>query len=176
MAAHLPRVLQAAGVGLVAAVGLGALVGPAQVAGRLLEFGLLRWLHPLLAARMAALGHPLGAALLLGAGAAVAPLFAVLHGAGNGILTIAMGTLPLALFGARGYGARQGWLMLPARAVQALAPFLFGLALQRLGAAALGLSLALSLGAFAALLLLRAPAAGTPMPAPHQGARDARPS
>jgi predicted MFS family arabinose efflux permease len=176
MAAHLPRVLQAAGVGLATAVALGALVGPAQVAGRLLEFGLLRRLHPLLAARMAALAHPLGAALLLSAGAATAPLFAVLHGAGNGILTIAMGTLPLALFGARGYGARQGWLMLPARAVQALSPFLFGLALQRLGAAALGLSLALGLCAFGALMLLRTPATASPAPAARQEARGARPS
>ena len=75
------------------------------------------------------------------------------------MLTIAKGTLPLLLFGAHGYGARQGWLMLPARVVQALSPFLFGLALQRLGSAALGLSLALSLAAFGALMLLRAPAA-----------------
>jgi hypothetical protein len=164
MAAHLPRMLQAAGASLVAAVGVGALVGPAQVAGRVVEFTLLRRVHPLLAARLAALAHPLGAALLLGMGASVAPWFAVLHGAGNGILTIAMGTLPLVLFGARGYGARQGWLMLPARGVQALAPLLFGMALDRWGAAALGLSLALGLCAFTALLLLRA--GGPPLRAP----------
>ena len=55
-------------------------------------------------------------------GAPAAALFAVLHGAGNGILTIAKGTLPLVLFGAQGYGARQGWLMMPARVAQASAP------------------------------------------------------
>ncbi|WYX50124.1 MFS transporter [Achromobacter xylosoxidans] len=66
-------------------------------------------------------------------GAGGGPLFAILHGAGNGILTIAKGTLPLALFGAQGYGARQGWLMLPARIAQALAPLLFGLALDAWG-------------------------------------------
>jgi hypothetical protein len=62
--------------------------------------------------------------------------------------------LPLALFGPQGYGARQGWLTMPARVTQAAAPFLFGMALQRWGAGALWLSLALGLSAFAALMLL----------------------
>src|SRR5690606_31088850 len=55
MAAHLPRLLMAGGATLAAAVAIGALVGPAQVAGRLLEFGLLRHVHPLLSARLATL-------------------------------------------------------------------------------------------------------------------------
>jgi len=80
--------------------------------------------------------------------------FALLHGAGNGILTIAKGTLPLALFGVRGYGARQGWLMMPARLAQAAAPFLFGVALDRWGVAALWLTVVLGLSAFVALMLL----------------------
>ena len=86
----------------------------------------------------------------------MAPVFAMLHGAGNGILTIAKGTLPLALFGPRGYGARQGWLMMPARVAQALAPFLFGLALDNWGGRALWLSGGIGLAACAALLVLRA--------------------
>ena len=154
MAAHLPRMLQATGASLAMAVGVGALVGPAQVAGRLLEFGFLRHVHPLLSARLAALAHPVGVAALLLTGPVLAPLFAVLHGAGNGILTIAKGTLPLVLFGPQGYGARQGWLMLPARVAQALAPLLFGLALERWGAGALWLSAGLGLAAFLALLAL----------------------
>jgi hypothetical protein len=155
MATHLPALLQAAGASLAAAVAAGALVGPAQVGGRLLEFGVLRRVHPLLSARLAALGHPAGVLALLLAGPAAAPLFALLHGAGNGILTIAKGTLPLALFGPQGYGARQGWLVMPARVLQALAPFLYGLAIGAWGAGALWLSAALSLAAFGALLLLR---------------------
>jgi hypothetical protein len=154
MATHLPQLLQAAGATLAVAVGAGALIGPAQVAGRLLEFGVLRHVHALLSARLAALTHPLGAAALLLVGAPAALPFALLHGAGNGIMTIAKGTLPLQLFGARGYGARQGWLTLPARVVQAAAPFLFGLALQRWGAGALWLSGALGASAGVALWLL----------------------
>ncbi|NYT25280.1 MFS transporter [Alcaligenaceae bacterium] len=156
MATHLPRILEASGASLAAAVGIGALIGPAQVAGRLLEFGFLRRVHPLLSARLAALTHPLGVAVLLVAGPAMAPAFAILHGLGNGILTIAKGTLPLALFGTQGYGARQGWLMMPSRVAQALSPFIFGLALDAWGANALWLSGAIGVAAFGALVLLRA--------------------
>ena len=155
MASHLPGMLQAAGASLAVAVGVGALVGPAQVAGRLLEFGFLRRVHPLLSTRLATLAHPLGVLALLGAGPALAPAFALLHGSGNGILTIAKGTLPLALFGPQGYGQRQGWLMLPSRVSQAFAPLLFGVALQAWGARALWLTAGLGLSACAALLLLK---------------------
>lgn len=158
MAAHLPRLLLAAGCSAALAVGVAALVGPAQVLGRVVEFGLLRRFHPLLSARLAALAHPVGAAvLLLGGTAAVglsAPVFALLHGAGNGILTIAKGTLPLALFGPAGYGERQGWILAPSRFAQALAPLGFGMALDRWGMQALALSMALGLGATALLFLI----------------------
>jgi predicted MFS family arabinose efflux permease len=157
MAAHLPRLLEKSGVTLTGAVAIGALVGPAQVAGRLLEFSLLRRIHPLLSARLAALMHPLGATLLVLFGAPAAVAFALLHGAGNGILTIAKGTLPLVFFGARGYGLRQGLLTFPARIGQALAPWLFGLMLARWSADALWISAALGMTAFAALLVLPKP-------------------
>ena len=62
MAAHLPRLLELAGATVAVAVAAGALVGPAQVAARLLEFGLLRKVHPLYSASLAALAHPLAAA------------------------------------------------------------------------------------------------------------------
>jgi hypothetical protein len=132
------------------------------VAGRLLEFGWLRRVHPMLSARLAALLHPLGALALGLVGAPAAAVFAVLHGAGNGILTIAKGTLPLVLFGPAGYGHRQGWLMVPARIAQALAPWLFGLLLDRWGAQALWVSASIGLLAFTSLWLLRAPAALRP--------------
>lgn len=154
MAAHLPRLLQSGGMTLAGAVTIAALVGPAQVGGRLLEFGLLRHVHPLLSARLAALMHPLGAAVwgLLGPPAAAA--FALMHGMGNGILTIAKGTLPLVLFGPQGYGHRQGVLMVPARVAQALSPWLFGLCIDRWGTAALALTAALGLAALAALMMV----------------------
>lgn len=155
MATHLPRLLNVSGVPLAIAVGIGALIGPAQVVARVLEFGLLRRIHPLLSARTAALAHPVGAVILWLLGAPGAVAFALLHGAGNGILTIAKGTLPLVLFGPMGYGVRQGWLMVPSRLAQASAPLLFGLAIDRWGTGAFGLSASIGVSAFLALMLLK---------------------
>lgn len=155
MAAHLPGLLQAAGAGPAAAIAAGALVGPAQVAARLVEFSLLRRLHPLSSARAAAAAHPVAAVLLVVFGGPAAYAFAVIHGAGNGILTIAKGTLPLALFGAAGYGERLGWLNAPARVLQAAAPVVFGAALAAWGVHAVWLTAATGLMATLALLWLR---------------------
>lgn len=154
MAAHLPRLLEAAGATPLAAVAAGALIGPAQVAARLFDFAFLRNVHPLWSARLALLTHPLAVVVLFAFGGPAAMAFTLLHGAGNGVLTIAKGTLPLALFGPAGYGLRQGLLSAPARVLQALAPLLFGFVLDGFGMGALGLTLFLGLAAFASLALL----------------------
>ena len=60
-----------------------------------------------------------------------------LYGAGNGILTIARGTLPLALFGSDGYGARMGLLARPMLIAQAVGPVVAAVILDRLGSAPL---------------------------------------
>ena len=158
MAAHLPRLLQLGGASLASAVAVGALVGPAQVAARLAEYGLLRHFHPLRSARAASLGHPLGALVFLVAGAPAAWAFGLLHGAGNRLMTLAKGTLPLALFGPHGYGARQGVLMIPARIAPAFAPFVFGALMDRWGADVLWMSAAIALTGTLALALVRPPA------------------
>jgi len=157
MAAHLPRVLQEAGASLAAAVAAAALVGPAQVGARVLEFWFMRRFHPIFSARIASLAHPVGAAGLLMAGAPAAAPFAAIHGAGNGVMTISMGTLPLALFGAAGYGLRQGMLMAPARVFSASAPFLFDLLLARVGTSALVVTSMLAVAAFTVLIVLPVP-------------------
>ena len=154
MAAHLPRLLQEAGASPAAAVAAAALVGPAQVAGRLLEFGVLQLFPPLLPARLTSVAHPMGALDIMTFGAPAATVFAILHGAGNGILTIAKGTLPLVIFGPARYGLRQGILSAPARLGQAGAPFLFALLMERYGVSALLLSITLALAGLAALLAL----------------------
>ncbi len=159
MAAHLPRLLQAIGLAPAAAISASALVGPAQVGARLVEFGLLRRVSAMLSARLATGLHPLGAVLLAALGAPAAIPFVLLHGAGNGMLTIARGTLPLALFGAESYGVRVGLLAAPARILQGAAPLLFGLVLDRGGPyAALLLSGGCMAASFLGLFLLRAPA------------------
>lgn len=166
LAAQLPVLLQAAGASASAAIAAGALIGPAQVGARILEFSFLRRFHPLMSARLATLCHPIGAVLLAVFGAPAAAIFVVAHGMGNGVLTIAKGTLPLAVFGPVGYGERTGLISAPARLLQATSPFLFGLVLENGGAnAALALTSSCCLLAFGALLLLRAAPAAAPKPA-----------
>jgi len=156
MAAHMPALLERAGATPVAAVAAAALIGPAQVAARLAEFVLLRRIHPLVSARVAATLHPIGAAILAVIGPPGAALFAVLYGAGNGLLTIARGTVPLAIFGPHGYGERSGLIGAPARIAQAFAPLLFGFLIDTIGVAAIGVSSGLCLATLAALLCLNA--------------------
>jgi MFS family permease len=155
MAAHLPRVLEMSGATAAASIAAAALMGPAQVAARLFEFGVLKRLHPLVSTRLALLMHPVGAAVLGLFGGPAAAAFAVLHGGGNGLLTISRGTLPLALFGPAGYGLRTGIIAAPARVTTAAAPLLFGLLLNAMGTGALVVSGGLSLAALASLALLR---------------------
>lgn len=167
VATHLPALLIAAGVPLAGAVALAALAGPSQVAARVAELTLGRHLSPVVTARIAAAGHPVAAAVLLVAGPVAALPFVVLHGLGNGLLTIVRGTLPLALFGAQGYGARQGWIALPGRLLGAASPWLMGLLMERAGVAALGLTAALAGTALILLMLLKLPRHNAP-PAAHK--------
>jgi len=114
------------GIGLTAAeaVGVAALIGPGQVAGRLLDYALGPLAGLLVKARIAALLFPVGAALLLLGGPVAATAFALLYGMSNGVMTINRGTLPLALFGPEGYAQVLGWLAVPVLLAQATAPAL----------------------------------------------------
>src|SRR5882757_7431386 len=155
MAAHFPRILEAAGATSVQAIAAGALIGPAQVAARIVEASLLSRYHPLVSTRLACLTHPIGAIIVALVGGGAASVFAIFHGSGNGILTIARGTLPLAIFGPQNYAYRLGIIGAPARMAQAAAPLAFGLLIDSMGSHILIVSSALSLSALLALSLLR---------------------
>lgn len=156
VSAILPTMLVAFGATPAQALFAGALVGPAQVGARLLEAGWLSRFHPLLSARLAMLMNPIGVLALVAGGPWLAPAFTVLYGAGNGIITIARGTLPLALFGPAEFGRRVGVISLPSRATGAFAPLALGLLVEHFGSSALWISALASVSAFFALLLLRA--------------------
>ena len=151
---HLPRLLQEMGVAVALAFTISSFVGPSQVVGRLIDYFYMQRWHPLISTRWAAACHPVAALLLIIFAGPIAFVFVLVHGIGNGILIIARGNLPLAIFGANGYGRRQGWLMMPAKLAQAAAPFLFGLALTQWGAHILWLTLALGLSVLVALCLI----------------------
>lgn len=156
VSAHLPRMLEALGTTPAAAVALGALIGPAQVTARVIEFTFLKQAPPMLSARLAALMQLVGTTLLTIISAPAAAVFVILYGGGNGLMTIARGTVPLVLFGPAGYGLRTGIMAAPARLLQGIAPLAFGLVLDHGGPnSALILLGALAGCSFVALLWLR---------------------
>ncbi|WP_279356745.1 MFS transporter [Methylobacterium indicum] len=142
---HLIALLQARGVALAAAVSYGALIGPAQVGARIIEMANKGRHHPLWTLTVAMVLVALGLAILATGIPAVAVAL-VLYGAGNGIYSIARGTVPLAIFGVERYPVLVGRLARPGLIAQALAPSLGAVALTYGGAdATYGLLLALAL-------------------------------
>jgi MFS family permease len=105
-------------------VAVGMLFGPAQVLARVCELSFARHAHPLSIARGAVglLAAAFVLLLLLPFSAALAAAFAVMYGMANGLMTIARGTVPLSLFGAKGYGRLVGRIGGPFLVVQAVAP------------------------------------------------------
>lgn len=129
---HLLMLLQQQGLPLAAAVGLGALIGPAQVGGRLLEMTFGRKAHPIwsLLASSALVGAGL---LLLVTAPTLAAASIVLYGMGSGIRSIARGTVPLAMFGRKGYAIMMGRLALPTLLATAAAPLIGSVLLNWVG-------------------------------------------
>jgi MFS family permease len=129
---HLLTILQSRGVSLVAAVGLGALVGPSQVGARLIELVIARYHHPIWTKLASTFLVALGLAALWAAlPILVVPL--MLYGAGIGLESIARGTLPLAMFAGPGYAARMGRLAMPSLMAQAAAPSIGAVLLSTYG-------------------------------------------
>lgn len=122
IAAHVLPLLHGIGLTLGQAVFVAALIGPGQVAGRVLDWSASTRFGILVRARLGALLFPAGAAALLLGGPFAAGGFALLYGMSNGILTINRGTLPLAFFGPAGYATLLGWLAVPVLLAQAAAP------------------------------------------------------
>ncbi len=161
LSAHLLAIFARSGIDVGTVVWIGALFGPAQVGARLIEFSFGRdELHPLWLVRFA-LGVLLCAFLMLavlGISAPVAAAFALLFGGANGLVTITRGAVPLALFGASGYGRLMGRLAGPFLAVQAAAPLVMAFVLERTSdAAALALAAAFAATALVCFVMIRRP-------------------
>lgn len=162
---HMVPVLAALGLGS-AALLVGSFFGPAQVFSRLINLGFGQQLSPIRLAVISAGLLPAAIILLLltAPWLPAALLFALLFGLGSGLVSIVRGTVPLALFGSRGYGALLGRITAVRLVLTAGAPFAFALLLERLGPAlALWSMVAIGLAgllALAALMRLseRAPA------------------
>lgn len=133
LSVHLIALLRAIGLAPSVALLAGMVIGPAQVVARLLEIYFGRGVHPTWSARLG-IAATLAALLLLLIGDPwVAIISFVIYGAGNGILTVARGTLPLVLIGSADYGRTMGQLARPMLLAQAAAPPLAAIALDRIG-------------------------------------------
>jgi MFS family permease len=152
LSAHLLAIFQRAGIEPGTVVLIGALFGPAQVAARLCEFIFARDVHPLWMVRFAIGLLVTSFALLglLGFSTPVAVLFAIMFGIANGLVTIARGAVPLALFGPVGYGGIVGRIAGPALVITAIAPVVVAFVAERASDPA---ALALAAG-FASLSLV----------------------
>ncbi|HEY0424023.1 MAG TPA: MFS transporter, partial [Rhodopila sp.] len=124
IAVHVLPLLRGVGLTAAEAVGIAAMIGPGQVAGRIIEYAVGPRINLLVKARIGALLFPAGAMLLLFGGPFAVAGFAVLYGMSNGIMTVNRGTLPLAMFGPAGYAQMLGWLAVPVLLAQATAPTL----------------------------------------------------
>jgi MFS family permease len=160
MSAHLLAIFTRSGIDAGTVVWIGALFGPAQVGARILEFTFGRELHPLWVVRFA-LSALLAAFAMLaffGISAATAAAFAVMFGGANGLVTITRGAVPLALFGASGYGQLMGRLAGPWLLMQAAAPLVMAFIVDRASdPAALALAAAFAAVALICFIAIRRP-------------------
>jgi MFS family permease len=133
MSANLLAIFTRSGIDATTVVWIGALFGPSQVGARLIEFAFGRDVHPLWVVR-GALTALLAAFVVLavfGITPVTAAVFAVMFGGANGLVTITRGAVPLALFGASGYGRLMGRLAGPFLLMQAAAPLAMAFVVDR---------------------------------------------
>ncbi|WP_050470505.1 MFS transporter [Herbaspirillum chlorophenolicum] len=129
MSLHLISILHDRGMSAYYAAGIGALIGPMQVLGRILEatfgknattrqIGLIAIF--LLPVALILLFAPAEWLLIYG-------LFAAMYGVGNGVMTIVRGALPAELYGREAYGAISGAMATPVTIAFAAGPFVASL-------------------------------------------------
>jgi hypothetical protein len=160
LSAHLLAIFGRSGIDTATVVFIGTLFGPAQVLARVTELAFGHNVHPLAVARAAlcVLVSAYVLLALLGISPPLAAAFALMFGAANGLITITRGALPLALFGAEGYGSLMGrisgfWL-----AMQSAAPLVMAFVAERASdAAALALTASFTVVALACFAAVRRP-------------------
>jgi hypothetical protein len=160
LSAHLLAIFGRAGIDAWTVVTIGALFGPSQVAARICELVFARRIHPLNVARFAVGMLLVGCALfaLFGISMVVAATFMVMFGMANGLITIARGAVPLALFGPAGYGHIMGRIGGAFLVMQASAPLALAFAAERSSdATVLAIVAGFALISFVGLVAMRRP-------------------
>ena len=124
VAVHLINLLTAAGVPKGQAVAMSMLVGPMQVAGRIAELAVSRRVRAVHvgATAFALMAASLAALLAVRGPGAAALLFVIAYGWGNGLLTLAKGTVPAELYGRHHLGGLLGYIARAGMVAKAVAP------------------------------------------------------
>jgi len=158
MSVHILALLREFGLSAAVAVGIGAMIGPSQVAGRLVEMLFGRAVSPVTTAWVSGLLMPLGLLLLLVGGSlpVLAGLSVIAYGVSMGLGSIVRGTVPLQLFGPVGFGAMMGKLSAPGLAIKAAAPLVVAVTLERAGVTVTALLFVVFSGVAAGALFLLA--------------------
>jgi MFS family permease len=166
LAVRMVELLTGVGMTTEQAVAASMLMGPMQVAGRVLEMTFLKRFKAtaigtlsmaLIVTAIVVLGVSSGNSVL-------AIAFVIAYGCGNGIFTIVRGATPAEIFGPRGLGELLGHLSRPSQFARALAPAAYSLLLT------LGLTQSSSMALLAAVLLagIGCYAMATRYPAPQR--------
>ncbi len=157
MSSHMIGILTGLGLAASVSVWVASLRGVGQSAAGLCEVMFGRRIHPLTLNLFACSLLPFSftAAIFSGQYMTAALAFVCFYGAGNGILSITRGTVPLALFDHRTYGAFAGKLLAPSFVLSAAAPLIYASVIERFGmAGALGLSIGIATVILTAAILL----------------------
>ena len=158
---HMLRIIENEGFTAQVAALIAMVMGPAQVASRIVEIAFGQRFDALITGRVA-LGALAASLLILlfGSGSpVVAVVFAALYGVSQGLITIARGTVPLLLFGVKGYATLVGKVTGLRFFVNAGAPVAFATIATHLGmSTAIGVLALMAGGSFVAFMLLRRPA------------------
>jgi MFS family permease len=162
MSLHLISILHDRGVSASHAAAIGAMVGPMQVFGRILETTVGKKASSRQIGVMATWLLPLSLALLIAPPFApsewllIYGVFAVMYGIGNGVMTIVRGTLPAELYGRETYGAISGAMSTPVLIAIAAGPFVASLLYSATGGYTGTLWALIGIAAFGAILFFYA--------------------
>ncbi|MEN0087501.1 MAG: MFS transporter [Pseudomonadota bacterium] len=162
---HMLRIIEASGFTQAQAALIAMVMGPVQVLARILEITFGQRFDPLVTLRLSIIVMVVAvASLIFGQGTLVAALlFAGAWGVGQGLLSIARGTVPLMLFGPKGYGTINGRITGARFVATAFGPLAFAWLTTRFDmGTALWACLALGVLTFAIFAFLKRPLAVVP--------------
>ncbi len=140
---HVLTLFHSLGLTLERAAWIAALMGPAQIASRLVEFFFGHRFSPIWSAIFWSSLLPLACSALLSTGASATLPFAIAFGMSNGMATISLSVLLMTYFDIKKYPTLMGKIARPTMIVQAIAPLL---AASALGSMSVNRVLSLTLG------------------------------